>query len=64
MCNHFVATLENIPYFEQMVKDLDIAISAQELLHEREFLHNKKRLCVAYLKELYELKGEAHAGNE
>ena len=64
MCGHFVATLENIPYFEQMIKDLDVAISAQELLHEREFLHNKKRLCVAYLKELYELKGEAHAGNE
>ena len=60
MCSHFVATIDNIPYFEQMIRDLDSAIQSQPIQHEREFLNSKKRLCVAYLKELYELKGKLH----
>lgn len=57
LCRHFIATLENIPYFEQMIKEIDAAIELESIPHEREFLQSKKRLCVAYLKELYVLRG-------
>lgn len=64
LCTHFVATISNIPFFEQMVRDLDVAIEAEPLLHEREFMYHKKRLCVAYLMELYELRGKVNTKDE
>lgn len=56
MCEHFVATIKNIPYFEQMVKQYDNAILSESMQHEKEFLNTKKSLCVAYLSRLYTLK--------
>lgn len=60
MCEHFVATIKNIPYFEQMVKQYDNAILSESMQHEKEFLNSKKSLCVAYLSRLYTLKGKCN----
>lgn len=58
MCDGFIVTLDRIPFFEEKMKELDRKIMKQEIQHEREHLYTIKRLYVAYLTKLYELKEE------
>lgn len=56
MCSKFITTLSCIPYFEQEIAKIDNTISSINIKHEQEFLVSKKKLLVAYLERLYQLK--------
>ena len=62
MCNKFITTLKCIPYFEKEITKIDRTISSIDIKHEQEFLVSKKKLLVAYLEKLYQLK-EDKIGN-
>lgn len=55
-CKYFVATIDNIPYFESKIEKITNEIINQKSDHEREFLTYKKALLVRYLSELMLLK--------
>ena len=55
-CKDFVATIDNIPYFESKIEKITNEIINQKSEHEREFLTYKKALLVRYLSELMLLK--------
>ena len=59
MCRNFVTTLANIPVFEEEINCINELIHKEKIEHEKEFLISKKRLLVAYLTKLLELKQEA-----
>lgn len=56
MCDGFVVTLDRIPYFEQRLKEFDNEISNESIVHERQHLLSRKRLYLAYLERLYNLR--------
>ena len=56
LCKNFIATLDNIPYFEKAIEILDEMIRNEKIPHERDFLVSKKKLHVAYLEKLLELE--------
>ena len=58
MCEHFVTTLDCIPYYKNEIEKIDEMIKNQKIKHEQEFLISKKKLLVAYLEKLMELEAE------
>jgi len=64
MCEHFVTTLESIPYFEQEIEKIDKLIYEQKIQHEKEFLNSKKKLFVAYLEKLLELEVQINGNKQ
>lgn len=58
MCDGFVVTLDRIPFYEQRIKEIDTMIANESIAHEIEHLQTIKRLYVAYLERLYQLKEE------
>ena len=58
MCNGFIVTLDRIPYYEDKIAKIDKKISSEPIEHEREHLRTLKRLYLAYLEKLYQLKSE------
>lgn len=59
MCSGFIATIDRIPYYEEKIKSLDAEIKSANLLKEKERLTTIKRLYLAYLAKLLELKETA-----
>lgn len=58
MCNGFIVTLDRIPYYEEKIAKIDNDISSEVIKHEKEHLQTLKRLYLAYLEKLYQLKSE------
>ena len=57
MCRHFVTSVEFIGAFKSEISRLDNMITAELLLHEKEHLHQIKKLCVAYLEKILIISG-------
>ena len=64
MCEHFVTTLDCIPYYKNEIAKIDDMIKNQKIKHEQEFLISKKKLLVAYLEKLMELEAEKNEENK
>lgn len=56
MCSGFIATIDRIPFYEEKIKSIDIQIKSTNLSSEKERLVTIKRLYLAYLGKLLELK--------
>lgn len=56
LCKSFIATLNNIPYFEMKIEQINKQIEGENIQHEKEHLQTIKRLFVAYLERLYIVK--------
>ncbi|WP_180233465.1 tyrosine-type recombinase/integrase [Bacillus sp. AFS059628] len=57
MCPNFITTLDRIPYIIKSIKQIEKDIK-QSVYDEKDELIHIKKLYVAYLKKLYELKEE------
>ena len=64
MCEHFVTTLDCIPYYKNEIARIDDMIKNQKIKHEQEFLISKKKLLVAYLEKLMELEATKNEENK
>ncbi|MFL0246571.1 hypothetical protein [Candidatus Clostridium stratigraminis] len=53
MCEHFMATVDRIPYFEEQLKLIEYKIPHASIQHDKEDLLNIKQLLLNYLKALY-----------
>lgn len=58
MCNGFIVTLDRIPYYEEKIDKINLKIENETIVHEKEHLRTLKRLYLAYLEKLYELKSQ------
>ncbi|WP_415782747.1 tyrosine-type recombinase/integrase [Cohnella lubricantis] len=56
MCSGFIATIDRIPYFEDKISKINNHIELAKLPHEKEQFIAIKRLYLAYLAKLLELK--------
>ncbi|MGG1555646.1 tyrosine-type recombinase/integrase [Paenibacillus ferrarius] len=56
MCSGFIATIDRIPYFEDKILKINTHIEKAKLPHEKEEFLAIKRLYLAYLAKLLELK--------
>lgn len=57
-CPHFVTSPEELPLFENAVKELDAQIYNEDIQHEKEDLMTKKAIHVAYIAALEEFIDE------
>lgn len=60
MCQHFIATVDRIPYFKEQINRIDLLISNISSAHDKEDMINIKRLHLAYLYKLIEKKEKTH----
>lgn len=56
MCPNYIVLLSSLPLLESKVRHLSNLISNSTVQHEKEHLYNIKRLYIAYIEKLYELK--------
>lgn len=56
MCKFFIVTLDRIPFYIKKLEQLDVAIKYETIEHEKEHLIAIKKLYVAYLSRLLDLK--------
>ena len=56
LCRQFVTTPAFIPRFEQKIEEIDQRIYNQSIAHEKEFLNLQKKIMVAYVARLMEVK--------
>lgn len=63
MCKSFVATVDRIPYFKEMIKVMDFKIQNATIAHDKEDFTNIKQLLLNYLKRLYLKKEEFECRN-
>jgi integrase len=57
MCKSFITTLSCMPFYEEAIEKINIKIISETISHEKDFLLSKKKLLVAYMSKLMELKG-------
>lgn len=56
LCSGFIATIDRIPFYEQKIRSIDNEIKSAKLPTDKERLVTIKRLYLAYLRKLLELK--------
>ncbi|WP_342540397.1 site-specific integrase [Heyndrickxia sp. FSL K6-6286] len=56
MCSGFIATVDRIPFYEDKIRSIDNKIKSAKLPIDKERLVTIKRLYLAYLRKLLELK--------
>ena len=64
MCKHFIATLDQIPFYRDQIKIMDKRIESAEIPHDKEDAVNIKRLLCAYLFELCTLENQLKRKDE
>lgn len=58
MCRHFMTTVNELPLYEEAVRQMDELIYAEDIAHEKEDLISKKAIYVAYIAKLEALRDE------
>ncbi|MDQ0215545.1 integrase [Oikeobacillus pervagus] len=56
MCSGFIATVDRIPFYEEKIRSIDSEIKSAKLPTDKERLVTIKRLYLAYLRKLLELR--------